>query len=240
MPTAASVPTAVLSLVISLALPLLSYVEHIYSARPSSILNIFLLFTTLFDAARARTLWLQPYHGTIAIIAVSSVSVKIVSLALEATEKRKHLRSAYETLPPEDTSGILSRWLFAWQIRLFRAGYKTTLGIDDLYSLDKHLKSPYLHQLLQRRWSRGETDIISILRFFVHVADLLQGCRSQTSQSTPSCSLSVHRSRARSFPSYFLASALSRSLLPSHSSSPLRSTGLNETRIQRTGIKDMV
>lgn len=155
IPTRASVPTAILSLIGSSALPLLSYVEHVYSCRPSTTINIFLLFTTLFDAARARTLWLQPYHQDIAIVAVASVSIKILSLALEATQKRRYLRSAYRSLPPEDTSGILSRWVFAWQIPLFCAGYKATLGIEDLFTLDKHLKSLYLHKLLQSRWSPG-------------------------------------------------------------------------------------
>ena len=156
VPTGASLPAAALSFVSSLALLALSYVEHLYSYRPSSIINVFLLFSSLFDATRTRTLWLQPYNRSVAITSLLSIVVKLVALALETVEKRHILQPQYQNLTPESTSGILAQWLFSWQLPLFRAGYSSTLGLNDLFDLDKHLKSTFLHSKLQERLSTCE------------------------------------------------------------------------------------
>ncbi|KAF9765372.1 hypothetical protein IL306_002343 [Fusarium sp. DS 682] len=153
--TRASLPTAALSFVASISLLGLSYVEHVYSYRPSTILNLFLLFSILFDATRTRTLWLQGYNQLAAIIALVVTVLKIVMLAVEATEKRGFLRLQYRTLPPEVTSGILTRWFFSWQLSLFRAGYSKKLEIGTLFPLEKHFKSLYLQNLLQTAWTKG-------------------------------------------------------------------------------------
>jgi hypothetical protein len=135
----------------------LSYIEHVYSCRPSTVLNLFLLFSALFDATRTRTLWLQGYNRSAAIAALVATVLKIVILALEATDKRGILRPQYRILPPEVASGVLSQWLFWWQLPLFRAGYSNQLEIEDLFPLDKHLKSQYLQNLLQTGWGKGSS-----------------------------------------------------------------------------------
>jgi ATP-binding cassette subfamily C (CFTR/MRP) protein 1 len=153
--TRASISAAALSLAGSLLLLILSYVEHLYSVRPSTIVNNFLLFSTLFDATRARTLWLQGYNRPIAIVTVVVTVLKIVLVALESIEKRGILRAPFQTLPPEATSSTLSRWFFTWQLPLFREGYTKELSVDDLFQLDKHLGSRYLHGQLQAEWSKA-------------------------------------------------------------------------------------
>lgn len=153
--TRASIASASLSLVASASLLALSYVEHIYTYKPSSILNLFLLFSAIFDATKTRTLWLQGYNRPNAIISLVSTGIKIILLALEVVEKRALLRSSFCALPPEATSGIFSQWLFWWQLPLFRAGYSKQLEVDDLFRLDKNLDSQYLQGLLQRGWDRG-------------------------------------------------------------------------------------
>lgn len=153
--TRASVANAALSLVGSISLLVLSYVEHLYSYRPSTIINLFLLFSILFDATRTRTLWLQGYNRSNAIATLVTTVLKIVALALESIEKREVLRPVFRTLPPEITSGVLSQWLFSWQLPLFRAGYSKQLEVEDLFDLDKHLKSQYLQSLLEKRWLKG-------------------------------------------------------------------------------------
>uniref|UniRef100_A0A8H7TNI7 ABC transporter TMD0 domain-containing protein n=1 Tax=Bionectria ochroleuca TaxID=29856 RepID=A0A8H7TNI7_BIOOC len=65
--TRVSLPAAALSLVSSIALLPLSYTEQIYSTRPSTILNLFLLLVILFYATYTRTLWLQDDNQPIAI-----------------------------------------------------------------------------------------------------------------------------------------------------------------------------
>ncbi|KAJ4116110.1 hypothetical protein NW768_011082 [Fusarium equiseti] len=152
--TKASLPTAALSFVASISLLGLSYVEHIYSYRPSTVLNLFLLFSVLFDATRTRTLWLQGYNRTLAVIALVATLIKILLLALEAIEKRKFLRPQYRDLPSEVTSSVFSHWVFSWQLPLFRTGYSHTLQIESLFPLEKHFKSSYLQGKLQDAWRR--------------------------------------------------------------------------------------
>lgn len=152
--TRASLPAAALSFAASVSLLGLSYAEHVYSYRPSTVLNLFLLFSILFDGARTRTLWLQGYNRSAAIAAIVATVLKIVILAVEAIEKRGFLRPQYRALPPEVTSGIFSRWAFWWQLPLFRAGFSKKLEIEALFPLGKHFKSSYLQHQLQTRWAK--------------------------------------------------------------------------------------
>ncbi|KAH7236581.1 P-loop containing nucleoside triphosphate hydrolase protein [Fusarium tricinctum] len=153
--TKASLPAAALSFVASISLLGLSYVEHVYSYRPSTVLNLFLLFSVLFDATRTRTLWLQGYNRPAAITALVATVVKILLLAVEAIEKRGFLRPQYRHLPSEVTSGVFSHWLFSWQLPLFRTGYSQNLQIESLFPLEKHFKSSYLQNQLQDAWGKA-------------------------------------------------------------------------------------
>ncbi|KAF5590002.1 multidrug resistance [Fusarium subglutinans] len=153
--TRASLATAALSFVASIGILCLSYVEHVYSYRPSTVLILFLLFTALFDAARTRTLWLQGYNRPAAITALIATVIKIIMLAVEAIEKRRFLRPQYRALPPEVTGSVLSHWFFSWQIPLFRAGYSKHLEIEALFPLEKHFKSSYLQELLETAWAKA-------------------------------------------------------------------------------------
>ena len=152
--TKASLPTAALSFVASIGLLGLSYVEHVYSYRPSTVLNLFLLFSVLFDATRTRTLWLQGYNRSPAIAALVATVIKIAMLVVEVIEKRGFLRPQYRALPPEVTSGVFSQWVFWWQLPLFRAGYSKKLEIGSLFPLAKHFKSSYLQGLVQTAWAK--------------------------------------------------------------------------------------
>ncbi|RMI99793.1 hypothetical protein CDV36_015945 [Fusarium kuroshium] len=153
--TKASLPTAALSFVASIGLLGLSYVEHVYSYRPSTILNLFLLFSVLFDATRTRTLWLQGYNRAPATAALVATVIKIAILVVETVEKRGFLRPQYRALPPEVTSGIFSHWAFWWQLPLFRAGYSKKLEIESMFPPAKHFKSLYLQELVQTAWDKS-------------------------------------------------------------------------------------
>ena len=152
--TQASVPSAVLTLVAYLALPILSYAEHVKSVKPSSLLNGYLLVSLLCDVTRARTLWLRE-DDKIASDFTAAVAIKFVLLLLEAVEKRRFLLPIYQSYPFEATSGLFNRWFFLWLNPLFRRGHSRTLSLDDLYGLDKHLVSGYLDRVLQSAWLKG-------------------------------------------------------------------------------------
>ncbi|KAG8676479.1 hypothetical protein FPOAC2_02575 [Fusarium poae] len=165
--TKASLPAAAISIVASISLLGLSYVEHVYSYRPSTVLNLFLLFSVLFDATRTRTLWLQGYNRPAAITALISTVVKVMMLSVEAIEKRGFLRPEYRELPSEVTSGVFSHWFFSWQLPLFRVGYSHDLKIESLFPLEKHFKSSYLQNMLQTAWAqapkKGDYDLLLVV-----------------------------------------------------------------------------
>lgn len=150
-----SVVSAVLTLINDFFLTALSYVEHRRTVRPSLILNIFLLFTLLFDAARVRTLWLMRDRSTIAIIFTTAVTSKLTILCLEAIQKKRSLRPQYRSYPPEAVSGIINRCLFWWLNLLLLRGYSKNFQLDDLFALDKHLLASYLEYILGSAWKKG-------------------------------------------------------------------------------------
>jgi len=157
--TQASVPTAIITFVICALLPILSYTEHTRTARPSLVLNTFLIFSSVFDAARARTLWLQRYNHTIAVVFTVTIAIKIILLILEAALKRHILRPEYRGYSFEATSGIINRSFFWWLNLLFRRGYSQTFQLKDLYPLDKHLLAGYLQPVLENAWQKGRLNL---------------------------------------------------------------------------------
>ena len=143
---------AVLGLLDALAMTVLSHTEHTKSTRPSTILCVYLLFSTAFDAVQCRTLWLL--HGPCSLVAVftAMLFVKAIMLVLEGQDKRKFLLSAWQHIGPESTSGIISRGLFWWLNSLLRRGFRTTLLLESLYPTDEMLMSEWLLQKLQQSW----------------------------------------------------------------------------------------
>jgi len=126
--TRASIAAVVFSVIDALALCLLSHTEHIYSVRPSTIINIYLLFTLPFDAARCRTLWINSNTKTVAAVFTSTIGVKILIIIAEAIEKRGILLSRYQNTSPEVTSGIYSRSFFWWLNGLMTTGTFSAIG----------------------------------------------------------------------------------------------------------------
>ncbi|PWY72973.1 multidrug resistance-associated protein [Aspergillus heteromorphus CBS 117.55] len=152
--TQVSVPFSTINLVVALEIVVLSWMEDERSARPSSILNIYLLLTLLFDIAQARTLWLSHTNNLIPVLFTASVAAKAAMLLLEALEKRRYLTSKYQDLPPESTSGIVNRSFMWWLNRLFLDGFQSLLTMSDLYVLDKRLESVGIAKKAQKAWIR--------------------------------------------------------------------------------------
>lgn len=137
-------------------LPALSYAEHDRAVRPSTLLGVYLFSTLLFDIVQARTLWLQQYNRSIAILVTVSVLFKLALLVVESVEKGTILLPKYAAISsPEATAGIFNRLFFLWLNGLFRRGFSGQLAVDDLHILDKHLSSEYLEHVLQSAWTKG-------------------------------------------------------------------------------------
>ena len=152
--TKASVANAALAFVGSLALGLLSFIEHQRTIRPSLITEFYLGLSLLFDSARVRTLWLQRYNGTVAAVTTVSLVVKLMLLLVEAVGKRRVLRAEWQGQSPEATSGLWGKLFFWWLNPIFLTGFARSLVMEDLLPLDKHLTSDYLYHTLHKAWSK--------------------------------------------------------------------------------------
>lgn len=116
-----------------------SFLEHGRSRRTSSLLNLYLLLTLLFDIVQARTLWLSIHNqleGIFARIFTTSVCVKLMVLVLEAHSKEKWISWSDTEHSPEGTSGVFSLAVLYWLKQLFLRGFRRILRFDDLYGLD--------------------------------------------------------------------------------------------------------
>lgn len=153
--TRASIPTAVLAFVAALGFCILSWYEHSRSVRPSSILDMYLSLSILFDVARTRTLWLLGQERVIAIIFTCTVALRVMMIVLESTEKRSILTAPYRAYPQEATSGAFSRSIFFWLSSLFYNGYTKVLTLKDLFPLDTDLYSEGLHSKMETAWNQG-------------------------------------------------------------------------------------
>ncbi|KAF2439489.1 hypothetical protein P171DRAFT_490190 [Karstenula rhodostoma CBS 690.94] len=155
----AAVPSAVLNLVGALVLGALSYFEHSRCIRTSFWLNVYLLFTVVFDTARSRSYSLDEQLNQISILFTTRVGVKVFLAVFEARGKGNLLLSGYTDEPPEAAAGVYSRSLFWWQNALFKKGFKNTFSIDDLYQLDKYLRAEYLHGIIKSAWGKGPNSL---------------------------------------------------------------------------------
>ncbi|KAJ4254441.1 hypothetical protein NW762_010039 [Fusarium torreyae] len=136
-----------------LAIPL-SYKEHSCTRRPSTLLNVYIFLTLLFDIVQARTAWLviNTDHQTVqARLFTASVVVKAFIVFLETFSKTKWIHWNADEHSPEESSSVFSIGVFAWLNKLFIRGYKGVLTIDDLYPLDENMASSRLHRRFSKR-----------------------------------------------------------------------------------------
>ncbi|KAJ3488621.1 hypothetical protein NLG97_g6170 [Lecanicillium saksenae] len=138
----------------------LSYLEHVKSIRPSSLLNIFWLLSLLLDCALLRTLWLaRLLDGDVAIRAVFSAAfaVKAALVLLEAKGKTGHLVARARAVAPEETAGIYARAALAWVAPLLRTGFQRLLRPDDMFALDEEMSTEILNQRFWSHWKKSLT-----------------------------------------------------------------------------------
>ncbi|KID73703.1 ABC transporter, partial [Metarhizium brunneum ARSEF 3297] len=133
-----------------------SYLEHVRSVRPSTILCIYLGISCLLDMACARTVFFIPGYHIVAPIHLASYFFKLVLLALETTEKRRLLMLQWRNTSPEATASFYSRVLFVWLNSLFLKGYKTLLTVDTLTPLDQDILDASRPTKLEERWGKAD------------------------------------------------------------------------------------
>jgi ATP-binding cassette, subfamily C (CFTR/MRP), member 1 len=142
---------AAVNLAAAIAIVPLSYLEHSRSVRPSTVLEVYLLFSSLFELPQVRTLFLIDFGSPLSAILIADICCKVTLLALEGQRKTSYLRSQYQPLSLESLSGIIDRSLLWWLNGVFSAQY---LDFMDQYQLDPALATENVGRKLQNAWNR--------------------------------------------------------------------------------------
>lgn len=137
-------------------LVLLSYSEHVKSARPAPLMTSFLLLTLFLDGARARTEWLLRASTTVPSIFLIALGLKFVLLVVESLPKIRNFLNSNRLYTTEETAGIFSLSFFTWLYPLILRGYQRHLSIDDLYPVNRHISSESLASRIQVAWKSSK------------------------------------------------------------------------------------
>lgn len=128
-----------LSLVVSLVVVVLSYVDHGWSIRPAATVVLYLVLASLLDIPRLRTFWLMPEQAIAAVFTCTYI-IRILMIVLEPLGKHHLLSQTQLKASPEALSGILSRAFFTWLLPLLRQGYTKILDPSDLLLISEKLR----------------------------------------------------------------------------------------------------
>jgi ATP-binding cassette subfamily C (CFTR/MRP) protein 1 len=150
--TATSTVAAVLALVIALVLIPLSHAEHSRSVRPSTLICVYLVASTVFDAVQTRTLFITSEDIAIPATLCCSMTAKLIITVLEAREKRAYLRQPFSSYPPETIANTFNRTFLWWLNRTFATGFRKLMTRDDLDSTSSELRSRVLARRLKLSW----------------------------------------------------------------------------------------
>ncbi|OAG04180.1 ABC transporter-like protein [Paraphaeosphaeria sporulosa] len=143
----------------------LSLLEHVRSPRSSDAINVYLFFSTIFDAVQVRTFWIHPLPTTVSVAASVCVAFKSVLLIAEAQNKIAWLMEDCRSLAPETLSGVYARRVFWWLNGLMYRGYRATFRPVDLMAIKEEFGSKRLLAALQSK-SDGKSLLIVCLRAF--------------------------------------------------------------------------
>lgn len=150
--TSASLAAAAVALAASLGLWILSHVEHMKNIRPSSIINGYLSVSLLLDSAQLRTNWQREKSLPTNAVATTTMAIKLLVLVSEAVEKKSLIFETYKDVSPEATSGLYSRGAFWWLNPLLRLGFKNDIKNDDLFTIDRDMRSETLRLRFRKQW----------------------------------------------------------------------------------------
>jgi ATP-binding cassette subfamily C (CFTR/MRP) protein 1 len=171
--TNTSVASAIFELLGSIAVVLLSRLEHTRAMRPSHLLQLFLLIMLICDGVRLRTLFLMMYPTT--LVAMASIKILLTGflLLLESLDKSPLMSPDQQSnLSPEDTIGLFSQKLFLHLNGLFHTGtwivnnpstkyllmqtvgYRKILTPNDLHNIGDELSSNHIRMRFQATWEK--------------------------------------------------------------------------------------
>ncbi|KAI0444796.1 putative ATP-binding cassette transporter [Xylaria telfairii] len=162
--TSITIATAALCFVASVALLVLSHIEHVRSTRASDVLGFYLLVTPLLRAAVVRTYWYLDAFHTIASLSLASLLIQLSILALESYSKRRWLLDDSRGGSPEESASFISRSLLAWVNSLFFKGYRQPLTTSDLRIIDSSLKTSEVEPRFDRLLATKKFERYGLIR----------------------------------------------------------------------------
>lgn len=146
-----SIISAVLSVVSTTCVLILSPLEHGRSLRPSITLCSYLTLTLLLDAVRTRTLWLSSLTAdepVVSRVSTAGLALKVSIALLESRHKAPCATTDLKQRSPEEKTGIYGLGAYVWLNKLFLTGYQKSLNMEDLYPLDSNMSAEHLEQRL--------------------------------------------------------------------------------------------
>ncbi len=143
-----------LSLIASAAVCVLSFLEHGRSVAPSTVLTVYLVFSTLCDVIQVGLLYVARNLCDPPGLAFAIFIVKLLLLHLEARNKTSILREPYRHLAPEETAGFFGSAFFWWVNRIIALGYSKIFSLEDMPPLATYLDTLKQREAMQQTWDK--------------------------------------------------------------------------------------
>jgi ATP-binding cassette subfamily C (CFTR/MRP) protein 1 len=142
------------SLAASAGLVRLAITEHKRSIRPSSLIVLYLLLTSVWDIFALTYKGLLDDQDTSKGSTAFKLATRLAILTLECQEKTSILKSKYRPQSPEETAGLLSSVLFWWLNGLLSRGYRSILRGTHLPALENRMEAENLRRGILLSWDR--------------------------------------------------------------------------------------
>ncbi|KAK3293679.1 putative multidrug resistance protein MDR [Chaetomium fimeti] len=155
--TPMTVPTGVLSSLLSSLVLALFYYRTPRSCRPSSVIAAILGLSLPSEAARCRSYWLLREKLPASLL-LARIGLKAVLFLLE--DLRKPARGAVEK-SSEEKGGVIEKSLFQWLVPLLLAGYRKPLESEDLRPVDGVMYSASLETRFEPILTIKHTDAVT-------------------------------------------------------------------------------
>ncbi|KJZ76226.1 hypothetical protein HIM_04308 [Hirsutella minnesotensis 3608] len=148
--------SAVLVLLGTLGLGLLSAVDQRRSIKPSNLAVLYLIgssFSSALELTFPGNNKSLPLSHPLKWLHLADLVTRLVLLVLECRRKPgNRLSSHLSDCLPEEVPGLLSSAFFWWVNGLLFKGYKRILCLDDIPRLDGKLAPQALRVAIQRNW----------------------------------------------------------------------------------------
>lgn len=150
--------TAILSLLATISLQFVSFVDHRRSITSCDAIVSYLVCTLLRDlvivSLPSGSPMISEDQGRLPF--AGRACLECALLFLEVQSKKEDLQPQYQELPPEELSSITDQVLFWWLNPVLREGYHEVLTESDLPLIHRNLLSKVLRKRILKEWrSKG-------------------------------------------------------------------------------------